>query len=252
MIFYFSATGNSKWIAETAAKALGDTAVDLLKTDPASYKFTAQDSLGIVFPVYFCAAPNIVKEYARKFKANGAYTYAICNFSNYTGAALEQFSKEILTLNAGFGLLMPDNSTVMGFSYDTEDSAIEKLKTAPQRLEFFIQQIKNKVTGIYNDYEGDTPEQSTIELAKLVESYSITSPFHVEKDKCIGCGLCEKVCSASAIQLKNNQPVWIKSHCNICLACINRCPAEAIQYADKSQTAFRYTFGKYFKLAQSQ
>ena len=36
------------------------------------------------------------------------------------------------------------------------------------------------------------------------------------------------------------------------LACINRCPAEAIQYADKSQTAFRYTFGKYFKLAQSQ
>ena len=204
MIFYFSATGNSKWIAETAAKALGDTAVDLLKTDPASYKFTAQDSLGIVFPVYFCAAPNIVKEYARKFKANGAYTYAICNFSNYTGAALEQFSKEILTLNAGFGLLMPDNSTVMGFSYDTEDSAIEKLKTAPQRLEFFIQQIKNKVTGIYNDYEGDTPEQSTIELAKLVESYSITSPFHVEKDKCIGCGKCVTLCHKHAPRMLHN------------------------------------------------
>lgn len=60
MIFYFSATGNSRWIAETIASAVGDIAVDLLKVDPASYTFTSQDSLGLVFPVYFCAAPDIV------------------------------------------------------------------------------------------------------------------------------------------------------------------------------------------------
>ena len=206
MIFYFSATGNSQWIAETIASAVGDTAVDLLKADPASYTFNSQDSLGLVFPVYFCAAPDIVKEYARKFRPGDAYTYAVCNFSNYTGAALEQFSREVLHLDAGFGLLMPDNSTVMGFSYDTEESAIEKLRTAPERLQAFIRPIQVRETGIFNDYEGETPEKSTEELAKLVEPYSATAPFHVE----------------------------------------------AIQYADKSQHAFRYTFSQYFKLAQGR
>lgn len=163
MIFYFSATGNSQWIAETIASAVGDTAVDLMKVDPASYTFTSQDSLGLVFPVYFCAAPDIVKEYARKFRPGDAYTYAVCNFSNYTGAA-------------------------------------------PERLQAFIRPIQARETGIFNDYEGETPEKSTEELAKLVEPYSATAPFH----------------------------------------------AEAIQYADKSQHAFRYTFSQHFKLAQGR
>lgn len=115
---------------------------------------------------------------------------------------------------------MPDNSSIMGFNYDTEESAVEKLKTAPERLEVFIQQIRKKEKGIFNDYEGDTPEESTRELAKLIEPYSVTAPFYIEKDKCIGCGLCEKICTA-----------------------------KAIQYADKSLNVFRYTFSKYMKRA---
>ena len=43
---------------------------------------------------------------------------------------------------------MPDNSSIMGFNYDTEESAVEKLKTAPERLEVFIQQIRKKEKGI--------------------------------------------------------------------------------------------------------
>ena len=121
-------------------------------------------------------------------------------------------------LDAGFGLLMPDNSSIMGFNYDTEESAVEKLKTAPERLEVFIQQIRKKEKGIFNDYEGDTPEESTRELAKLIEPYSVTAPFYIEEDKCIGCGLCEKICTA-----------------------------KAIQYADKSQNVFRYTLGFFTK-----
>ena len=76
---------------------------------------------------------------------------------------------------------MPDNSSIMGFNYDTEESAVEKLKTAPERLEVFIQQIRKKEKGIFNDYEGDTPEESTRELAKLIEPYSVTAPSTLRK-----------------------------------------------------------------------
>ena len=145
---------------------------------------------------------------------------------------------------------MPDNSTVMGFSYDTEESAIEKLKAAPDALNKFIDMIKERKTGIFNDYEGEDPEKSTVEIGKLAEPYSVTSPFHVDKERCVHCGLCEKICSAHAISLSDGVPVWVKDHCNICLACINRCPAEAIQYGDKSQNAFRYTFDKFIKRVQ--
>ena len=39
MIFYFSATGNTKWIAETIAKGLGEETADILRSDPTAYSF---------------------------------------------------------------------------------------------------------------------------------------------------------------------------------------------------------------------
>ena len=58
-------------------------------------------------------------------------------------------------------------------------------------------------------------------------------------DKCIGCGKCEKVCSVSNIIMADGKPTW-NHHCEFCLGCLQSCPAEAINYADKTQKKIRY------------
>lgn len=56
---------------------------------------------------------------------------------------------------------------------------------------------------------------------------------------CIGCGLCEKVCSVGNIRITDNRPEWLH-HCEHCMACIHRCPKEAIQYGSKTKNRRRY------------
>ena len=60
-------------------------------------------------------------------------------------------------------------------------------------------------------------------------------------DACISCGKCERVCPTENVRLENGRPVWGKK-CTHCMACICRCPAEAIEYGKHSRGLPRYTF----------
>lgn len=244
MIFYFSATGNTRWIAETVAAALGDQTADIRKTDPESCIFGADEMVGICFPVYACQAPLNVQQFARKLRTNGAFTYVICDYSNFVGHALEHFNREVLPINSGYGLLMPDDTSVLGMSYDDEKSTREKLKTAPERLAKIIERLKKREDHVFDAYEGPDPDAYD-SLADQFYANAVTKPFFVDKARCIGCGLCAANCPVAAIAMQDGRPVWVKDHCYYCSGCINNCPKEAIGFGDKSKGVYRYTWQKY-------
>ncbi|SDF15018.1 4Fe-4S binding protein [Sporolituus thermophilus] len=50
----------------------------------------------------------------------------------------------------------------------------------------------------------------------------------VDKDKCIGCGICSKVCPAETIAVKERKAEIDLDHCRGCGACNQRCPVYAI------------------------
>lgn len=53
----------------------------------------------------------------------------------------------------------------------------------------------------------------------------------IEKDKCIGCGLCTEACPGNLLILKNNQAVIRDVRdCWGCTACVKACPRDAIFY----------------------
>lgn len=66
-----------------------------------------------------------------------------------------------------------------------------------------------------------------------------TKPFYVTED-CSHCGLCERVCTSGCIRLTAGIPVWTEKHCNMCMACVNRCPQTAIQYGKSTTKRGRY------------
>lgn len=64
MIFYFSGTGNSAWVARQLAKLTGDVARDITTVkelpDPDSKR-----QIGFVFPIYAWGVPEIMVEFAK-------------------------------------------------------------------------------------------------------------------------------------------------------------------------------------------
>jgi ferredoxin len=51
-------------------------------------------------------------------------------------------------------------------------------------------------------------------------------------DKCIGCGLCTRVCPVHNIELVEKKPAW-SHHCEMCFACDEWCPQRAIHHWGK-------------------
>lgn len=49
-------------------------------------------------------------------------------------------------------------------------------------------------------------------------------------EKCIGCGICTRVCPAGCITLKDQRAVYAEGSlpCQLCMACVHNCPKNAI------------------------
>ena len=206
MIFYFSGTGNSEGLAKIIAQRLGDKAVNIVDQNPAAYHFEADDYLGFVFPIYAYAAPEMMIEFAKRVNPGDAFTFAVCTFSNVTGDALEHFS-DYLPLKSGYGIKMPDNFPVLDKILETEESALQKLRAAEVRLEEVFPRIKAKETGVFDTLRGENSHELSYKGYPLFnESMRKTAPYWVEKDKCVGCGLCAQKCPRKLITVDGKVP----------------------------------------------
>ena len=58
-------------------------------------------------------------------------------------------------------------------------------------------------------------------------------------EKCNGCGICSKVCPVNNIEIIKAKPVWMH-RCEQCMACLQWCPQEAIQYGKNTTGRTRY------------
>lgn len=68
MIYYFSGTGNSKWVAENIAKNTGDKVVNIaeyINKKDFSITVTSGEVLGIVFPIYAWSVPTFIIDFIK-------------------------------------------------------------------------------------------------------------------------------------------------------------------------------------------
>jgi len=245
MIFYFSGTGNSLYVAQKLHESEGGELIniaDAINQKRFKYKVMDNEKIGIVFPVYFFGLPPIVSKFVDQLIIESdakPFIYTVITCAGGIGSADKMLGKQLkrrnIQLNSAFSVRMPRNYVMM---YDVVDEKQNlTLQDAGKQIE--------KIAGLLEaDKKGDfvTDRRLAILAPFLYKIYDIrrkTKNFYAI-DACTSCGLCEEICPSKAIQITSGKPKWIKEKCNHCTACINRCPSQAIQYGNSTKKRGRY------------
>ena len=248
IIYYFSGTGNTLFVARDIAKGLGATLIPIASVVDDPVMHMDSDVAGIVFPVYYGELPLIVREFAEKLSdLKGKYIFAVCTFGGSAGDSLRSLRKIIRSrrgeLSATYGVHMPQNAFYKFWEkHEPLYSAWRQKKlgivignTKTQKTGNFFTNIlfdiifkgiqayvRPKYKQSFIKLSGASPDLSVKELIRLNDtSFSVT-------DECTGCGVCVKVCPVKNIVMVEGKPTW-QHRCENCIACYNFCPEQAIK-----------------------
>lgn len=248
MIFYFSATGNSKYVAERIAAATDDHVVflrDVIRSRCYQFDVSQEKRIGFVTPTYYYGLPSILTFFLEKLHLSGysdQYVYVVLTCGGSTGDAAGQMGKLLkkkgVTLSAQFGVPMVDNYIPLSRIADRE-AIDKKLDDAEEYIDEARRAIRAKGIGDYNRCQGTAPGAMTAALYPMYAHGRSTKPF-VVTEACISCGLCQEICPCGAISLTDGRPSWTKAQCVRCLGCLHRCPAGAIHWKKAEEAQGRY------------
>lgn len=246
MIIYFSATGNSRYVANQLAadKERIIFIPDAIDQEIYEYNVEPNENVGIISPTYNWTIPSIVEEFLEKLKLNYStkpYIYYVGTFGTTTGAAAAMANRYMTSkgysFDAMFDVQMPDTWTP---TFDLSDK--EHVKKINHLADVQIQQLQEAVSDkITGKHMHITMPYAAGVIGKHIydNKTRYTSNLSVE-DTCIGCGLCAKKCPVHAIAMKEKHPVWVKEKCTMCLGCLHHCPKFAIQCGKKTKFHGQY------------
>lgn len=224
-IYYFSGTGNSLYIAKKIKEYVEDCELISIETLSHFEKITPQSKeIGFVFPIYFGDIPPLLKNILKRFDfSNVEYIFALPNCYSVVGATLVNFRKILKSSGSKIDyeniLFMPDNAILFPIEKDRE-----KLEQVEKDIPLVIEDIKNKVN---KKLSTNYFEVFQYFIMKLFSEWEFSPKKFIVNDKCIGCGICKKVCPCKNIEIENGKPLF-KTECTHCLACFHWCPQEAI------------------------
>ena len=227
LLFYFTATGNSLFVA----KALGSELVSIpqaLKEGKLEYE---ADEIGIVFPDYAATAPMMVRAFVRKAKLKASYIFSVITFGNFAANVAEWWDdycqKQGVVNQYIQTLMMVDNYLPvfdMNEQIKTEKHTAENLAAivadvaAHRQFIAKFDQMNEQMQGFLSNLQKNHFPMTAEQLLKL------------NTESCIGCNTCTKVCPHGNFKMVDDVAQF-SGDCDYCLACVHNCPQKALTLA---------------------
>lgn len=252
MILYFSATGNTRFLATELARLLGDEIQDLCPRIRAHDLEPLHSKTPFVFlaPTYVCEPPRFFTDYLRKVGLEGTHdVYFVSVSGGYSGVSGALVGRIIQAKGLSFRgfaeVVMPQNYLAGKRHKDHVDQEVEAL----------IARARDEVTHIADAIREreNLPSRHTWLLETLIEvplNPVLSWMGHRVRgfratDACIGCGMCARGCPVCAIEMEDGRPRWHGHTCAHCMYCIQNCPVEAIEYRTVTEGRRRYRADSY-------
>lgn len=93
MIFYFTATGNSLYVARRIAEKFGERIESIPAVLRGGTTEFSDDMIGIVCPVYGSEPPYMVRDFLRRVKLNADYVFFVLTYGRSPGVTAEITAK---------------------------------------------------------------------------------------------------------------------------------------------------------------
>jgi ferredoxin len=236
-ILYFTATGNSLYIA----KRLGGELISIPQAVKAGKYEFSDDKIGFVFPVYWITVPLYIEQFLREVKLNSNYIFAILTYGMVDGAAPGHLLKIAAECGIEFSYI---NSLKMVDNYLPNFNMKNQIENEPKKQ--IEQHLNTLISDINNSKRQLTAPSYLDKLMSAVMHKSseaaigagLAKNFRVE-DTCNQCGICAIVCPLDNIKVDNAMPQF-GTRCMSCLACTHNCPKNSIRLKnERSKVRFR-------------
>ena len=232
------------------------------------------ERLGFVFPVHGWRVPRLVREFIKRVKIekdgssdkvardkaakqNSPFAYCVCTAGDTIALTIDNLNATIqqnpsllalgiTAVKSSYSLIMPESYIGLPFmDVDTKENEIRKKEEAAQELAVICEEVFNRKEGVNRLVKGPIPCFFTKVVGGFFEHVLITDKrFHVEKDRCVKCGICANACPVGDIKGGHGEyPEWLHhKDCLTCFSCYHHCPHHAIEFGHQTQKKGQYYF----------
>ena len=223
LVFYFTATGNSLFVA----RQLSDAPLSIpqeLKKKELVYE---ADEIGFVCPDYAGAIPKIVQQFMAKGKFKAPYIFSVVTFGNAATTTVEYCvdcaKKNGININYAQSILMVDNYLPV---FDmTQQMAMDK--HVDENLAKILEDIGAHKNFIAESELGMFNKDMLKQMQDQHFSMTAERLLELKPGRCVECMTCEKVCPHKNFKLGSNG-LEFSGNCEYCLACVQNCPQKAL------------------------
>lgn len=247
MIFYFSGTGNTRWLARTLGEQLDERVIDIAQhlDGPCTFALRENERVGFCFPVHGWRPPFVVRQFVHRLslqRHGEHFCYAFATCGDDVGRTFELFAEDLQAIgwqaDSVFSLIMPE--TYLFPLIDTLDAPAVAAQKKAQAQEDFLRlapHIVHREKGLRLVNESRWPRTNSLLLGAFFLRFWVTDkPFGVAESRCRRCGLCARVCPVQNIRCSEGQmPEWLHNgRCTTCFSCYHHCPAHAITFGTRT------------------
>ena len=227
IIFFFSATGNSLYIARELADEKGQvlSVPQLMKKKQIEYE---AEEIGFVFPDYAASAPLIMREFISKAKLKASYFFSVITFGNFAANVADWWNNYCnehgIINNYVNTILMVDNYLPV---FDMNEQ-LKIDKHIPDQL-IAIKNDINEHKQFISHFElpNDRMQEMLTNLQNAHFPMTAERLLKLNEDACVACGTCATVCPHGNFHI-GSETIEFSGNCEHCLACVHVCPQKAL------------------------
>jgi len=248
VMFYFSGTGNSKYIAELFCQNINAVCHSIEESEEGvdfEKLIAAEEIIGFCYPVYASRVPRTMREFVVKHIASlkGKKLIIFCTQVLFSGDGARAFAgifpRNFIKVIYAEHFRMPNN--VCNFFLTPLESE--------RKVKRYVTKAEHKMRLVCGDIEGGIVKKRGFNIVSRILGLPQGACISILEKKgrdsvkingnCAQCGLCVSVCPMSNFEYANGA-ISPKGNCAICYRCINKCPQKAISVFIRGKVKRQY------------
>ena len=245
IMFYFSGTGNSKYIAELFSQQMNASCHSIEEAIDFKQLINSKETIGFCYPIYGSRVPKIMREFVIE---NMEYLESkkiiiFCTQWLFSGdgarAFTDIFPPDFIQVIYAEHFLMPNNINNVPLLPAANERKLRKYRLRSKRkMRIVCENIKNKKI----KKRGFNPASKILGLIQGSTMPAIeqkaSDKLWIDKD-CNNCQKCVHICPMKNFESQDEQ-IQTKNNCILCYRCINQCPQKAITIVSKKKIKKQY------------